>query len=133
LRDAPSEHDAILERAKAELAAGDGETARKDFEAYSQAAPGRSEGPYYLGVLEVNAGEYEASISNLKKALSLDAKTPDAYYYLGQAYYRLGQLSEARETLDHCLSLNQNHKLAQELLSEVMKKQGELKGVKDQQ
>jgi Tfp pilus assembly protein PilF len=86
-----------------------------------------------LGVLEVNAGEYEASISNLKKALSLDAKTPDAYYYLGQAYYRLGQLSEARETLDHCLSLNQNHKLAQELLSEVMKKQGELKGVKDQQ
>ena len=58
---------------------------------------------------------------------------PDAYYYLGQAYYRLGQLSEARETLDHCLSLNQNYQLAQHLLSEVTKKQGELRGAKRRQ
>jgi superkiller protein 3 len=125
LQDSPAEHDALLERGKAEFAAGNREKARKEFEAYAQATPEQEQGPdYYLGVQEVNAAEYENAVADLKKALSLNPGKPDTYYYLGQAYDGLGQFDDAQEALNHCLSLSQNHRLALKLLSEVKKKQG---------
>ena len=100
---------------------GKKDDARADFEHFSQVAPDRAEGELSLGMLDSDAGQYSSAIPHLQKAIALDAKQADAYYYLGQAYYRVGKPDEAKEALRHCLSLNPAHKAAGQLLEQTLK------------
>jgi tetratricopeptide (TPR) repeat protein len=121
LREAPQDPSALLERGTVEEALGKKDDARADFEHFSRIAPDRAEGDLSLGVLDFEAGRYSSAIQHLSKAVALDAKQADAYYYLGQAYYHLGEAREAEEALRHCLLLDPAHKAAGQLLEQVLK------------
>jgi tetratricopeptide (TPR) repeat protein len=121
LQEAPDDAPALLERGTVEEALGKKEAARGDFEHCSRIAPDRAEGEMSLGLLDLNASRHDSAIRHLSKAVALDAKQADAYFYLGQAYYRLGESAEAKEALRHCLLLDPMHKGATELLQQSAK------------
>ena len=121
LQEAPQDPSALLERGTVEDVLEKKDDARADFEHFSQVAPDRAEGELSLGILDSDAGHYSSAIQHLRKAITLDAKQADAYYYLGEAYYHSGQSKEAEEALRHCLSLDPTHKAAGQLLEQVRK------------
>jgi tetratricopeptide (TPR) repeat protein len=120
-REAPEDPPALLERGSVEEALGKKDEARADFEHFSRIAPEHAEGEISLGILDFSAGHYSTAIQHLSKAVVVDAKQPQAYYFLGQAYYHLGKSKEAEDALRHCLSLDPAHKAAGQLLEQVLK------------
>jgi len=121
LKEEPEDPSALLERGTVENMLGKKADARADFEHFSQAAPDRAEGELFLGKLDSDAGQYNSAIPHLQKAIALDANQADAYFYLGQADYRLGKSEEAKEALQHCLSLDPVNKAASQLLEQALK------------
>src|SRR5262249_18776229 len=84
LRVTPEDTGALLERGLAESAQGLKELALSDFQAFAKLSPGRFEGYYFMGILEMNAEAYSRAVVYLKQALAIDPKLDEAYFQLGR-------------------------------------------------
>ncbi|MEF2279122.1 tetratricopeptide repeat protein [Deinococcus sp. YIM 134068] len=79
---------------------------------------------YYLGRLDLDAGDLKAARENLTRAAALGSTTPEYAYYLGLSYERgAGTLApdrlKARENYERALRLSPNYALAREGLGRV--------------
>ncbi|MFC3832505.1 MULTISPECIES: tetratricopeptide repeat protein [Deinococcus] len=79
---------------------------------------------YYLGRLNLDAGDLKSARENLTRAAALGSSTPEYAYYLGLSYERgAGQVApdrvKARENYQRALKLNPNYKPAQDGLARV--------------
>lgn len=60
---------------------------------------------YEEGMKEYKAGDFEAAIESLSKAVAYDAANQDAYFNLGNAYRKLGKTGEAIEIYQKVIEL----------------------------
>ncbi|WP_034383354.1 tetratricopeptide repeat protein [Deinococcus sp. YIM 77859] len=79
---------------------------------------------YYLGRLDLDAGDLKAARENLTRAAALGSTIPEYAYYLGLSYERgAGVIApdriKARENYERALKLNPNYALAREALNRV--------------
>ena len=59
-----------------------------------------------VGLNYVLLGDYPSAIHWLEKAVELDAKNAEAWYFLGRAYYTRSRISDAKTAFDNVLRLN---------------------------
>lgn len=79
---------------------------------------------YYLGRLDLDAGDLKSARENLTRAVALGSTIPEYIYYLGLSYERgAGIIApdriKARENYERALKLNPNYALAREGLNRV--------------
>ncbi len=75
-----------------------------------------------LAEVQLQKGDYDAAMANLKKALSIDKNFVTAVYLLGRTYEAKGMKNEARESYRHVLELNPGEnlrKLAEQNLKDL--------------
>jgi len=68
-----------------------------------------------LGQAQLQNGEYDAALDNLKKALQLDSSHLAATYYLAKTYEAKGMKKEARDSYQRVLDLNPWESLRKEV------------------
>jgi tetratricopeptide (TPR) repeat protein len=118
----PKAFNALLERGISYYEEGDPEAARRDLDAFSQAVPGRPEGFYYLGLIELNQDHYESAITNLRKMLELAPESCDGQTHLAKAYMLLGKFDVAEQSMTGCLGMTPPDKSASQLFEEIEKR-----------
>ena len=74
---------------------------------------------YLAGKAAVEAGDYEAAITHLDKAVAADARNADALNYLGYSHRQLGKLEESLNWYLKSLAINPDHRGALEYLGEL--------------
>ncbi|ABF45131.1 MULTISPECIES: tetratricopeptide repeat protein [Deinococcus] len=79
---------------------------------------------YYLGRLDLDAGDLKSARENLTRAVALGSTTAEYVYYLGLSYERgTGTIApdrlKARENYERALKLSPNYTLAKEGLARV--------------
>lgn len=74
---------------------------------------------YNLGLIAVDAGEYEEAVGFLKGALRIRRDASDTYYYLARAYKGLGETEAAYEQLETALAFDPNYAQAHFLMGEL--------------
>ncbi len=74
---------------------------------------------YVAGKAAVDAGDYEAAIAHLGKAVAANPADADALNYLGYSHRRLGNLEESLNWYRKALAVNPNHRGALEYLGEL--------------
>lgn len=67
----------------------------------------------------IDALDWPAAISALKKAVAADGKNADAYNWLGFAYRKQGKMDAAFTAYQEALRLNPGHKAAHEYIGEA--------------
>jgi tetratricopeptide (TPR) repeat protein len=77
------------------------------FQRALQNDPGMFEAALNLGLVRMNQGEYQQAADSFHHATVINANSPDAFYLLGTALNRAGMADEARQSLNHALSLAQ--------------------------
>jgi tetratricopeptide (TPR) repeat protein len=78
---------------------------------------------YELGLVLLQAGDYEAAVPVLKQALGLRPKA-DTYAALGEAYYHLGDNDRARISLEQALSAGATEPTIDGFLAEIHAREG---------
>ena len=68
--------------------------------------PGRPEGFYYLGLIDLDQKQYESAVTNLKKMLDLAPDSCDGQTHLAKAYISLGNLDAAEQSMAGCLGMS---------------------------
>ncbi|UCF70424.1 MAG: tetratricopeptide repeat protein [candidate division WOR-3 bacterium] len=66
--------------------------------------------------------DYEKAITKFSEALRINPHDPETYYYLGLAYEGAERYSEAAQTYEKTLKIDQGHGNAEIRLNEVNKK-----------
>ncbi len=97
--------------------------ARREFEAVGSQFPDHPNVLYYLGRLDLEAGEFPSAIRNLTKAVQ-NPPFPDTTYYLGYAYFKQGDLAAAEQWLSQAVQANPQDARMQYQLALVYRKQG---------
>ncbi len=69
--------------------------------------------------------DYADAIQWLEKAVVLDKKNKDAWYYLGRAYYTKARLSEARKAFQTVLDLDPSNAKAENNLGLILETEGQ--------
>lgn len=118
----PKAFNALLERGISFYESGDTESARRDFNAFSQAVPGRPDGFYYLGLIDLDQKQYESAVTSLRKMLDLAPDSCDGQTHLARAYISLGNLDAAEQSMAGCLGMSPPDKSASQLADEIEKK-----------
>ena len=65
-----------------------------------------------LGVQLLESSEFENAIKAFTKAIAIDSRIADAYYFRGRAYFNLGQAQQAIQDYDDAIRLNPRFALA---------------------
>jgi Flp pilus assembly protein TadD len=92
------------------------------FAAGPRSQPTTSAAPnsdYMAGKAAVEAGDYEAAIAHLNKAVSANARDADALNYLGYSHRQLGNFEESLNWYLKALAVNPDHRGALEYLGEL--------------
>jgi tetratricopeptide (TPR) repeat protein len=95
--------------------------------AYTQAAalqPPTGDDLKIVALDYVLLDDYADAIRWLEKAVELDLKNKDAWYYLGRAYYTKGRLAEARKALLSVLDLDPHDTRAVNNLGLILETEG---------
>jgi tetratricopeptide (TPR) repeat protein len=74
---------------------------------------------YTAGKAAVDAGDYEAAVVLLGKAVAEDPRHADALNYLGYSHRQLGNLDQALNWYQKALAVNPDHRGAIEYLGEL--------------
>jgi tetratricopeptide (TPR) repeat protein len=80
--------------------------ARQELEILTTSAPGERLYPYWLGRLDFADQKFQASITHLNKAISLDAHFSRAYDLRGLCYAALGEPEKALTELNRAVEFN---------------------------
>jgi tetratricopeptide (TPR) repeat protein len=78
-----------------------------------------------VGLDYVLLNDYADAIKWLEKAVSMDARNIDAWYYLGRAYYTVARLDEARKAFQAVLDLDPRSVRAENYLGLIHESSGE--------
>jgi tetratricopeptide (TPR) repeat protein len=78
-----------------------------------------------VGLDYVLLNDYADAIKWLEKAVSMDSRNIDAWYYLGRAYYSVARLVEARKAFQTVLALDSRDVKAENNLGLVYESSGE--------
>jgi len=81
---------------------------------------------YFLGVLALQCGEFDAAISLINQGLSRQPNIREAHYHLGCAWQGKGRLAEAIECFRKELAANPGHTQAQVNLAVAMVSAGQV-------
>ena len=85
----------------------------------------KTEAPFlYLSRLLISLHQFEQSLPPLKKAVTINPKSPEAHTALGQALGRLGQYEQALQSLLEAVRLAPNEKSPHYLLMGIYQKLG---------
>lgn len=95
----PEERE-LLERARLYLRVCERETARQ------AAAPQTAGDLVYAATVALNSGDHAAALSNLQRALSVDANNDHAHYIMAAALSMRGKRDEALDHLQRSIALN---------------------------
>jgi superkiller protein 3 len=68
--------------------------------------------------------EYQASLSNLQKAVEVNPKSAEAFYFLGKVWNALGDISEAQDALERSIRNDPTYAAPHYLLSRIYQAQG---------
>lgn len=68
-----------------------------------------------LGWVYFKMGDYKKAVTELERAVSLEAADPDINDHLGDAYYRVGRVTEARYQWTRVLTLEPSTALRQQV------------------
>jgi tetratricopeptide (TPR) repeat protein len=96
---------------------------RESLETYTKAAalkPPSSDDLKIVGLNYVLLGDYASAIHWLEKAVELDLKNHEAWYFLGRAYYTRSRIPEAKAAFERVLQLNPNDAKAENNLGLVL-------------
>ena len=74
----------------------------------------------------IKAGDYQDAIPILEDVVEQDSENADAYNYLGFAHRKLGNYGGSKTYYDQALSIDPDHKGANEYLGELYLKLGQL-------
>ena len=77
-----------------------------------------------VGLDYILLDDYSDAIHWLKKAVGLDSKNKDVWYYLGRAYYTKGRLGEARKAFQTVLDLDPFNAKAENNLGLILETEG---------
>jgi tetratricopeptide (TPR) repeat protein len=99
------------------------EEARREFEEVRKEVGDHPNVMYYLGRLEIDARNFPAAVTDLKKAIA-KPPFPDTSYYLGFAYFKNDQLPEAAKWLEQAVNMNPRDARVTYQLGLVYRKQG---------
>lgn len=95
--------------------------------AYTQAAAvtrPTSDDLKVVGLDYVLLDDYQDAIKWLEKAVELDNKNKEAWYYLGRAYYTKARLGEARKAFETILELEPSNARAENNLGLILETEG---------
>jgi tetratricopeptide (TPR) repeat protein len=98
---------------------------------YTQAAaitPPTADDLKIVGLDYVLLDDYADAIKWLEKAVALDSKNKDAWYYLGRAYYTRSRLNEARKAFQRVLELDPRSTKAENNLGLILETEGNVAG-----
>jgi superkiller protein 3 len=93
------------------------------LETYTKAAalkPPLGDDLKIVGLNYVLLEDYVSAIHWLEKAVEIDAKNPEAWYFLGRAYYTKSRLPEAKAAFERALELRPNDARAENNLGLVL-------------
>ncbi|GEM_PF-3502316 len=77
---------------------------------------------YALGWLNYNNKHYQDAINYYQKALEIDNKAPEFYYWLGKVYISIEKYTQAKKMLKQAISLKPDYEEAIIKLNELTKK-----------
>lgn len=86
-----------------------------------QLEPDNADALYLLGVVALQAGQNEAAIELISKAIRVDSANPLYFLNLGAAYQALGLYNEAAENLHRAIALEPNFAEAHNSLGNVLR------------
>jgi tetratricopeptide (TPR) repeat protein len=119
LQSDPNSAAAFLEKGQCEYTLGLLEEAAQDFDHFSRLEPGRPDGHYLLGLLEIQRLRFSSAIENLQDAVKIDPNLKEAYYYMAEAYYKSGNYVQAKKALAECLNIDPTDQKATALQAQV--------------
>jgi tetratricopeptide (TPR) repeat protein len=82
----------------------------------------------YLGVAQVNAGQYDLGIRQLRQAVELDPHHYRSSLFLGRSLTWIGRLDEALAALEKALLLNPESMEVQAMMASAMAAKGDRRG-----
>jgi Flp pilus assembly protein TadD len=97
--------------------------ARHEFETVRHEVGDHPNVLYYLGRLDLEAGDFTSAVRNLSKAAA-KPPFPDTAYYLGFAYFKQGNLPAAEKWLKEAARLNPRDSRTQYQLGFLYRKEG---------
>jgi protein O-GlcNAc transferase len=97
--------------------------ARREFESLGREIPDHPNVLYYLGRLDLEAGNFPSAIGNFTKAVQ-NPPFPDTAYYLGYAYFKQGDLPNAEKWLTQAVQANPQDARMRYQLALVFRKEG---------
>ena len=80
---------------------------------------------YNNGKIYLNREEYRQAIFEFQKAVEIDKNFKGAHRFAGEAYLKLGDLEKSEKGARDALDIDQNYKLAKELLEKIKQKHKE--------
>jgi tetratricopeptide (TPR) repeat protein len=117
--------DQLYAAAKSAQAQGDTAGAIRNYEALIQIAPHLAPAYNNLGMLYLNAHDYQKAAKVLKRGLAINPHMPSASALLGVALYESGNYADSRTALESALKANPGDANAQLVLAK------DLIGLKD--
>ncbi len=97
--------------------------ARHEFESVESDVGDHPNISYYLGRLDLEEGNFNGAVQNLRRAAA-KPPFPDTAYYLGFAYFKKGNLEAAEKWLGEAGKLNPEDSRVQYQLGVVYRKEG---------
>ena len=102
------------------LAAGSSSTSRPPDRPRAQPSD------YDVGVKAVQAGDYQRALASLQKTVQADPRNADAWNYIGFSQRNLQHFDESLAAYQKALTINPDHRGANEYLGELYLKTGDL-------
>lgn len=81
---------------------------------------------YELGVKAVKSGDYARALEHLQKVIQADPRNADAWNYIGFSHRKLKQFDQSLAAYQKALSINPDHRGANEYLGELYLQTGDL-------
>ncbi len=97
----------------------------------SSPGPAKPPGNYEHGVKAARAGDYNAALARLEKAVEENARDANAWNYMGYSYRKLKQYDQALIAYRKALAIDPEHRGANEYLGELYLQTGDLAKAKE--
>lgn len=115
----PEDLRALEAKVRVQIAQRSFESARATAEAIVRSAPDKALGDYYLGLVRLSLGDFEAGAERLRSALEKEPGAVEPLTALVRAYLERDEAPEAEQLLKKTLSRLPEHTVARNLLGEV--------------
>jgi tetratricopeptide (TPR) repeat protein len=121
--------DSIFARAVQLHQVGDLENAIKEYQAFLEQRPDRTDARSNLGAALARLGRFAEAIEQYKRALLLDGQNPGIHFNLAVAYYKSARIVAAAEALEKVVAAQPENPNATLLLADCYLQMGEYKKI----